>query len=693
MRPRYIYAAIFCATLLAYFPAFDGGLLWDDDHHVTAPALQPVDGLRRIWLEPGATQQYYPLLHTAFWVEHRLWGDGVLGYHLLNVLLHAFAACLLVAIVRRLSLPGAWLAGFIFALHPVCVEAVAWISEQKTTLSAVLALSAILLYLSFDQSRRRTSYLLASALFLLALLTKTVTATVPAALLVILWWRRGSLQWGRDVVPLAPWFAVGVPAGLITAWIERTLIGAQGREFDLNAIQRFLLAGRALCFYLGKIFVPVDLIFTYPRWTLDPDAPWQYLYPAGIVVLQSILVIAARRGHRGPLAGFLIFAGTLFPVLGFLNVYPFRFSPVADHFQYLASLGIIVPIAAVWPRPRIPAFALLAALGILTWGQAGMYRNAETLYRVTLARNPASWMAEVNLCALLLEKPAAKPEGIAHCEAALRLKPDYAEAHNDLGSAWAQMPGRLADAIAEFRAALAAKPEFPEAHFNLANALARIPGRQSEAIAQYEAALRLRPDYLEAHMNLGTVLSLSPGRLADAVAQYRAALRLDPNLAEAHNNLGSALAQLPGRLQDAMAEYRAALEIDPQYAKAHNNLGSLLAEIPGRMPDAIGEYQAALRAYPAYADAHYNLGVLLAKAGRTEDAISQFETVLRIAPDSEKAHYNLGVLLVRIGGHQREALSHFQAALRANPDPDLQRVVNRLQMEQRTNGPNGHLQR
>jgi tetratricopeptide (TPR) repeat protein len=687
------WALLFCATLLAYSPSLRGGLLWDDENHLTHPELQPLHGLWRIWFEIGATQQYYPLLHSAFWVEHRIWGDAVLGYHVANVALHATAALLVIAILRRLSLPGAWLAGFVFALHPVSVEAVAWMSEQKSTLSGVFYLCSALAYLHFDQTRRRRGYLLATGLFALALLSKTVTATLPAALLLVLWWKRGRLDWRRDGLPLLPWLALGGSAGIFTAWMERTSIGAQGPDFALTAIQRFLLAGRALWFYAGKLLWPANLMFTYPRWTLDAREWWQWLFPAGVAALGIALWLVARR-HRGPMAGFLFFAGTLFPVLGFLNVYPFLFSFVADHFQYLASLGIVVPAACgltmagrrIWPDgsplPRIcAAAALLAVLGTLTWRQSGMYRDSETLYRTTLARNPASWMAHNNLCSLLLPKPGGLAEAIAQCEAALRTRPGYAEAHNNLGSAWAHLPDRLPDAIAEFRAALATKPDFAEAHFNLANALARIPGRQEEAIAQYEAALRIRPDYLEARMNLGTVLLRTPGRLPDAIAEFQAALTVHPDLAEPHNNLASALAQVPGRLPEAIAEYRAALEIDPHYAKAHNNLGSLLAQIPGRLPEAIGEFQAALRDNPAYAEAHKNLGVALVRAGRAPDAIAEFEAVLGLEPGSAQAHYNLAVVLLKVGGRKPEALAQLDAALRINPNPELQRLAARLRSE------------
>jgi tetratricopeptide (TPR) repeat protein len=625
---------------------------------VTRPDLQSLHGLWRIWFDPGATQQYYPLLHSAFWMEHRIWGDAVLGYHLTNVALHAASACLVVMIVRRLALPGAWLAGLVFALHPVSVEAVAWISEQKSTLSGVFYLASALAYLRFDQSRRASRYWPALGLFLLALLTKTVTATLPGALLVVFWWQRGRLEWKRDLPPLVPWFALGASAGLFTAWVERTLIGAKGADFTLTLVQRCLLAGRVICFYAGKLLWPRNLTFIYPRWNIDPGEWWQYLFPAGVVALAFGLWLVARR-HRGPLAGLLIFAGTLFPVLGFLNVYPFRYSYVADHFQYLAGLGIIVPVAsglavaAGWISlgkvSRI-AFAavLLAVLGVLTWRQSGIYRDTETLYRETLVRNPGSWLAHNNLGNSLLEIPGRRAEAMAHFAAALRIKPDYSEAHLSLGNALLQMPGRLADAIAEFETAIRLDPDSERAHSNLGQALLQA-GRPQEAIAQLETALRISPGYAEAHNNLGNALSQIPGRLPDAIAEYEAAIRTDPDLPEAHNNLGRALAQTPGRMPDAIAQLERAIRIRPDYAGAHNNLGNALSQMPGRLPEAIAEYQAALR----------------------------------INPDFVQAHLNLGNVLLRIPGRQEDAIAEYEAAVRLQPNPDVQHLVDRLRAGQK----------
>jgi tetratricopeptide (TPR) repeat protein len=667
-------ALMFSALLVAYWPALHGGLLWDDDAHVTQPALGSLHGLWRIWFDVGATQQYYPLLHSAFWIEHRLWGDAVFGYHLTNLLLHAGAAYLVVMIMRRLELPGAWLAGFLFALHPVCVEAVAWISEQKSTLSAVFYLAAALTYLHFDRTRRRSQYFIAFGLFVAAMLTKTVTATLPAALLVVFWWKRGRLEWKRDVLPLLPWLAMGAAGGLFTAFVERKFVGAEGADYALTLGERCLLAGRVIWFYLAKLVWPANLTFIYPHWRIDPTQWWQYLFPLGVMAAAVSLWLVFKP-RRGALAGFLFFAGTLFPVLGFFNIYPFVYSYVADHFQYLASLGIIVPVASglTMAAGRIPArvswAVLVVALGVLTWRQSTMYRDAVTLYQETLARNPDCWMAHNNLGTELALIPGRSSEAIAHFEAALRIKPDSARAHYDLGLNLAKRSGRLADAIPHYEEALRITPDFPEAHNNLGIALAEIPGRIPEAIAHFEAALRIKPDYQDARNNLGAVLAKIPGRSSDAMSMYEDVLRANPDNAEAHNNLGSALSNIPGRMSDAIVQFEEALRIDPNYAQAHNNLGNALSTIPGRLPDATAHFEAALRLNPDYAEAHFNLGNALANMpGRLPEAIAHFEAALRVNPAYAEAHNNLGIALAQTPGRSLEAIPHFEAAVRLNPN-------------------------
>ena len=628
-----MWALLLCAAFAAYLPALRGGLLWDDNMHVTRADLRSLHGLWRIWFDLGATQQYYPLLHSAFWLEHRIWGDATLYYHLTNVALHAASACLVVMIVRRLKLPGAWLAGFIFALHPVCVEAVAWISEQKSTLSGVFYLAAALTYLRFDGgapgARRKSPYFLALGLFVLALMSKTVTATLPAAMLVVFWWQRGRLAWRRDVLPLVPWFAVGASAGLFTAWVESTprLIGAQGPLYALTLAQRLLLAGRVPWFYAWKVLWPANLMFTYPRWKIDAGEWWQYLFPLGLAALAVALGLLARK-NRGPLAGFLFFAGTLFPALGFLNVYPFRYSYVADHFQYLAILGIVVPAASgltVWagriPPGRISAIVLpallLTTLGAATWRQSGMYRDYETLFRATLAGNPGSSFLHSNLGVILMSS-GREAEAAAEFGAAVRLTPDDPDYRVNLGLALAQLPGRMADAIAEYRTALRTDPHLPAAHLNLGLAFTSMPGRLEDAIAEYrkaiaeyQTAVRSEPDLWEAHFNLGLAYAQMAGREGDAIAEYRTALRLKPDSALAHFHLGNTFHKM-GRLAEAIAEYQASLSIDPGVPEVHYELAYALAQIPGRVPEAIVECQKMLLLKPGDEPGRQLLASLLA---------------------------------------------------------------------------------
>jgi tetratricopeptide (TPR) repeat protein len=652
-RTPWACAGVFLATLAAYWPMLQGAQIWDDDAHVTKPVLRSLHGLWRIWFDLGATQQYYPVLHSAFWLEHRLWGDVTLGYHLTNVFLHATAACLLALILRRLwgREDPAWLAAFLFALHPVCVESVAWISEQKNTLSVVFYLLSTLAYLRWQEvgtggppvraaagakadmdgraaspasasaSARPYLYFLALSLFVLAVLSKSVTATLPAALLVVLWWQRGTLSWRRDIVPLLPWFAIGATAGLFTAWVERKYIGAEGADFALSLLQRCLLAGRVSWFYLSKLVWPANLIFVYPHWTIDAGAPWQWVFPIGALALIAVFWLLRRRS-RGPLAGALFFVGTLFPALGFFNVYPFIFSYVADHFQYLASLGIIALAAAAWARwtrgSIAVAIAVAGLLGGLTWRQSRLYRGPETLYRATLARNPGAWLADTSL-GVVLADDGRLPEAVADYEQALRLNPNYALGHYDLANALVQM-GRVPEAISQYSEALRLEPASPQTHLNLGNTLS-VAGDLPGAIAQYEEALRLSPDSAEIELNLGRALAQS-GRLPEAISAYEAALRLNPSYPEAHFTLGNALAN-SGQMVPATEQYEAALRLQPDYPEAQNNLGAALMRL-SRYSEAIAAYEKALRLRAEYPQAEFNLGLALRATGRVDEANAHF---------------------------------------------------------------------
>jgi protein O-mannosyl-transferase len=641
-------ALILGLALACYWPALRGAQVWDDDAHVTKPALRSLDGLWQIWTDLRATQQYYPLLHSAFWIEHRLWGDATLGYHLANVLLHATAAALLVLGLRRLRVPGAWLAGILFAVHPVCVESVAWISEQKNTLSLVFYLLSALAYLKFDGDRGKPAagraYLLASILFVMALLTKTVTATLPAALLLIFWWQRGRLSWRRDAWPLIPWFTLAAASGLFTAWVERTLVGAEGAQFDLSLVQRGLLAGRVVWFYLGKLLWPANLMFVYPHWDARSAAPgWAPYLVAAVLVTAALWLL--RRRTRGPLAAWLFFVGSLFPALGFFNVYPFIFSYVADHFQYLASLGIITLASAgaarlldrSSPAARAAgwglAAALVACLALLANAQSQTYADQRTLYETTLARNPDCWMAHNNL-GLWYKNTGDSEKAVAQYREALRLRPDYAQAHNNLG-VWYEDRGELDGAIAHYQEAIRLTRNYAVAQNNLGSALGKMPGRLNEAVEHFREALREQPDFAEAHSNLGNALMRMPDRLNEAIAQHEEALRITPDSAEAHANLGNALSAMPDRLDAAIAQYEASLRLNPGNPEVHNNLG-LVLNAQGRSAEAIAHYKEAFRLMPSYAEIRLNIAIaLLNVPGGRNEALEQIEAYLRVRPENE----------------------------------------------------------
>jgi tetratricopeptide (TPR) repeat protein len=583
-------ALVVFATFAAYLPSLSGSFIWNDSDYVTAPGLRSLRGLARIWTDLGATQQYYPLLHSAFWVQHRLWGDAPLGYHLVTLLLHAGCAVLFALVLRRLldgdrAQPGAaaqrlagaeWIAALLFALHPVHVESVAWITEQKNTLSLAFYLGAALAYLKFDRTRQSRPYFWALALFVLSLLCKTVTASLPAGLLVAFWWRRGRLDWKRDVLPMLPLFALGLAAGLFSSWVERTYVGAQGSEFNLPMIGRVLVAGRAVWFYAASLAWPFNLNFIYPRWTVDAGSWWQWLFPLGAVAAAAALW-ALRRRARGPLAAYLFFVGSLLPVLGIVDLYGARYSWVWDHWQYLPDLGPLallgIGLVACWQRA--PAglrwlggwlvAALAVLLGALSWSHCAMFSDNQTLYLMTIERNPGSWMAHNNLGLAWSKMPGRLDDAVAQYQEALRLKPDIAETHTNLGSAWSMMPGKLDDAIAQFQEALRLDPKYPDAHFYLANALVQ-EGRIPEAIGHFEDALRADPNLAEASNNLGMILCRM-GRNQEGLARIEAAIRIEPDYVQAHFARGAALMQA-GRRQEAAAEFERVLQLRPDFPPA-----------------------------------------------------------------------------------------------------------------------------
>jgi hypothetical protein len=464
---------LYVLTLLAYAPALRGGFIWDDDDYVENNLnLRSSRGLVDIWTAARTSPQYYPMVFTSFWLEHQLWNLNATGYHIVNVLLHATAAVLLWRVLVALEIPAAWLAACLFAIHPVQAESVAWITERKNVLSAVFYFGAALAYLHWQQRIRPRDYVLALLLFIAALLSKTVTCSLPATLLLILWWKRGRVT-QRDVLYLAPFFVIGLALATMTIWFERSHVQAVGPEWNLSIVDRILIAGRAIWFYAGKLILPINLSFIYPRWTIDPRNAVQWAFPIGVIVALIVLWRMRDRWGRGPLVAALIFVGTLVPALGFFNIYPMRYSFVADHFQYHASAALIVLIAIALDRllralPSTARYAIvIAPLLLLTFARSAVYRDVEILWRDTLTKNPDSWMVNLNLAKELFAR------------------------------------GRRQEAYPYFERQVRLAPHLPETQWNYGSSLLH-QRRYNEALAAYDEAIRLGGDPLpQVHFSRG----------------------------------------------------------------------------------------------------------------------------------------------------------------------------------------------
>jgi tetratricopeptide (TPR) repeat protein len=623
--------ALVALVLVAYLPVLKAGFVWDDDFHVTRNlTLQSLDGLRRMWFELGAVPQYYPFVHSTFWIEYHLWGLAPLGYHLVNVLLHAVNALLVWQLLERLRVPGAWLAAAIFAVHPVEVESVAWVTERKNVLSLSLALASILCYLRFglpdeaSQGAKRGAtrwcwYSVALVFFVAALLSKTVVASLPAVVLVICWWRHGRVGL-RDIAPLIPFFVLSIVLGLVTIWMEKYHVGAVGGVHELTAAERVLVAGRALSFYASKLVWPHPLVFVYPRWTLDPRAWWQYAFPVAAVSVLAGLWLARRRIGRGPAAAVLVFAGVLFPALGFFNVYPFRYSFVADHFQYHASITLIALATgaatflvsrqpAAWQRiAKIAAAAVLAVLAGLTFRQASLYRDQVVLLSDVIEKNPKSTMPYANL-AMYFDDNGRYEEAIEMVKVCLALEDEAARTGIEHNAAEMQYglllmeANRYEEAETQFARILRERPYELEALYGHGMALASL-GRWDHARQRFETLLEHHSDYANAHYGMALVLR-QEGDTEHAIQQFERALALNPSDALAHFELANTLA-VQGKLPEAASHYAAVVKLEPNHARALNNLGVILKEL-GQTDRAISYLRDALRHDPDNADTRANL--------------------------------------------------------------------------------------
>jgi tetratricopeptide (TPR) repeat protein len=621
--------ALIALVLIVYIPVIRaGGFIWDDPQYITGnPLLRTLPGGLAIWIHPSASPQYYPLVYTTFWIEYQLAALHPRLYHVDNILLHALASILLWRALRRLGVPAAGLAAVIFAVHPVQVESVAWATERKNVLSLVFYLLALHAYLNFAGEDLRAGrfrlkyYPLALLCFIAALLSKSVACSLPAAILLLVYWRHGRLRWA-DVRPLILFFLLGLAMASVTAGLEKQHVGASGSEWNLTFTDRGLIAGRALWFYAVKLLWPHPLVFIYPRWEQMnmSQRPWLIAFPLSALTVIAALWQLRRRIGRGPLVAVLFFAGTVLPALGFINLYPMRYSFVADHFQYHASIGLIVLAAAgIWRLGHVPSAAVIAVLAILTWRQGRIYQNPLVLWTDTTNHNPTSWMAWGNL------------------------GDEYADLSNRPNLAKTRRGEYRAQARACYQRLYALAPNQPLAHLKW-GIVKEYDGNLNAARDEFQESLRLAPEFTIAMNSMGMIL-MRLNQPDEAMKYYRHAIELDPSYAEARVHYGDALLS-GGDMDAALAQYAEAATRRPDNVEAQVKLANLLFTGKNRPDLAIPHYTAALYADPNRADIHANLAAALMAIGRLDEAREQCALALQIDPNLPQAKN----IWMRLGG-------------------------------------------
>ncbi|MDH7482777.1 MAG: tetratricopeptide repeat protein [Armatimonadota bacterium] len=577
--------AVAVVAIIAYMPAINNGFIWDDyDCFLNSPLIKSQNAFYKLWLTTESAD-YYPLVYSLFRIEYQLWGTNPRPYHLANIFIHALGSALLWLVLSKLRVPGAFVSALVFAVHPVNVEAVAWIFQQRTTLPLVFMLVAILAYLQFYTNFKTRWYVIALVAFLLGLLSKSSIVMLPCVLLGCVWWQRGKIA-RCDLIWSVPFFIQSLAFGILTIWFQsHRAIGGEIIRND-NFLARMAGAGWAVWFYLYKALIPYKLTFVYPKWNIDSKSIISYI-PLAILVFCLIVFAKYRKSWGRPLlAAFGYYFLMLLPVLGFFDIYFMKFSLVADHWQYVAIPGVIVLVigiaAFIFKRfgrkgMLIGAIGAIAIVGLLTeisWKQEKIYKYEETIWRDTIAKNPTAWLAHYNLGLSLVGK-GKHDEAFEHFRETLRFNPRYAEAHNNIGLIL-QMRGELDQAVLHFRKALEIKPIMAEVHNNLGNALADL-GRYEEAMREYKEAIRIDRNFASAYNNLGVVLA-SQGNYDEAIVRYKQAIELKPDYREAHQNLAVAFFA-KGMYEDAWREVRWCRE----YGMAVNP--AFIRELSKKMPE------------------------------------------------------------------------------------------------------------
>lgn len=677
-------------ALVVYAAVFHAGFIWDDDAHITRNIpIQTDDGLARIWTEPGATPQYYPLTFTLFWMQHRLWGMDPLGYHLVNLMLHLLNACLLGWLMVRLRIPGAWWAACLFAVHPVHVMSVAWVTELKNVLSLALGLGSIHAWISArSASHHRLAWLwwpCALAFFIAAIAAKTASVYVPAGMLALLAWSRTPLRSRAWIFPLLL-LGLGGAAASFTLHFETVVVGASGPEYQLAFLERMLLSARAFWFYVGKLLMPVHLSFIYPRWEI-PLPLWNVVYLVALVLL-LLLLLRSRVSWRYSLGVAVLYYFAAGPSLLMAKIiYMMRYTFVSDHWIYFSSPAFCMVAGAALVRIASPERSpfvrwlpalLIGALAVAGYQRTQIFESSQSIYEDTLRKNPASWMAHNNY-GLVLKDQGRSVEAEGHFRESIQLRPDNAKAWNNLGLVL-KAQHRLTEAEQAFRSAVDIDLHFSEARSNLGLLLVE-QGSVEEGMAQLQEAIRLWPESPHGYNQLGLAqirlgdkntatgtflrgleqnpyaielisnlasMLMDGGRLDEALLQYNQAVKLQPDQPYLRYNLARAC-RAAGLNQAAIDSFRQAIRLDRQWAQPYADLGALFLQ-QKQIPAALDVFQEAAARGVASAALFSNYGTALAMAGRLDQAEQVLMRALALDPSHQDARNNLAALRAMIGG-------------------------------------------
>ena len=683
------------ATLVVYwqvrnhsFVNFDDGMYVTDNYHVRA-GLSP-QSVKWALTETEAAN-WHPLTRLSHMLDVQLFGMNAGAHHMTSLFFHLANTLLLFFVFKRMT-GCLWQSGIVaalFALHPLHVESVAWVSERKDVLSAFFWLLTMGGYVLYVERPGKIRFLIALLFFALGLTAKPMLVTLPFVLLLMDYWPLGRL--GGKMMPLgisAPPVTGGQGALILRMVIEKVpffalsaascwmTIHAQQGKGAVGSLERFPMVVRitnavvSYVKYIAKTIWPQNLAAYYPH---PGIVSWWWVLGASLLLVAvSILAIRTIRPWPWFIVGWLWYLGTLVPVIGLMQV---GAQAMADRYTYVPLIGLFIITAWGFPeltagwrhKKKLLAWAgafLLITLMASSWFQVRHWKNSVALFEHALHVTKNNYFAHDGM-GLFLASRGKNDEAIDQYSAALRIRPDFAEAHNHLGNIY-KIQGIPDAAIDHYKEALRIKPEYAEAYYNLGHTLAG-QGKLTDAVKQYSAALKLKPEYPEVHYQLASAL-MTQGKIDEAIAHYVKALNKRPTDAKIFNQLGIALVK-KGKINEARIQFSKAVQIEPHFAKAHYNLGHALLS-QGRLNQAVFHYLSVLQIEPENAGAHFALGTVYLRQGKLDEAIVHNREALRLRPGHAKTHTNLGIAMNRKGLIE-EANVHFQMARKTGiPSPE-----------------------